>query len=470
MATVEERLALLLRDGSWTALAAAFFYATLVAAGPWLVAVFSLLALPFLLGFDWRAGDPELLTFLVSFSWSFALALLFGGGGAFAHARLTEDLLYLDRPERLLPNLHLLWIRLLLFAQPLWLLYLGLLSDLPPSFLLALLVSLGLQIGIVLFSGFLATVQRLGTLLALDSFAFPLLPLLAWWWGARGAWELLWLWILVQGLLLASLMVVSWRAYPFERLFGDDWRRPAYRDLFWIGSGINLALWLDKWLFWFGPGSGVLHGALRYNFLYDWPAFLAFLSLIPLFGLLFLFQKGIFLPPFHRYFRSTQGANRLERLHQLGERLAETVGQLFRRFLLAQLLTLLGVGVVARSLLERFGFPAALTGILGNLLPGMGLLALLLWLILLQIHFDDRSGAKRTILLFLVSQAAATLHTIAFLPPLFYGVNVALGTLPPLLLAVSRLNRLLRDLNYTVFMEKNCPYAADRYDVIDGAN
>lgn len=467
MADATDKLRRCLREGSWTYLSFAYLYATLLVAGPWLAAILTVLFLPFLLGFDWQKGDPELLTFLTSFSWITALSLIFGGAGGLVYARLTSDLLRLERPERVVPNLHGLWLRLLALVQPLWLFYLWLFSDFPWYYLLELLLALGLQLGVVLFLVLMATAQLFQTTLMLYGAAFGLFSLLVWLRDPKAAETLLGLWICSQTTLLLGLVIVTWHRYPFERLFHNDFEEKVYRDLLWIGFGLHLALWLDKFLFWWSPAGAPLHGALRYSVLYDGPASMAFALIIPFLGLTFLLHEGRFLAPFTRYYQLVRQKTSLYELWLAQQELVLTFKQNFRMLLVGQVLFLVLFLSIGRHLLSIFNFPLAFQLLLQNLLPGVVMVADLTFFLLVLLYFDEHRQVGRITKLLVLLMGGTTWWVAHKCPPYLYGVNVMLAAAVPLGMALLSLNRLLTHLSYYTFMEKNCPYSAVRYHTLN---
>ncbi|MFS9669432.1 exopolysaccharide Pel transporter PelG, partial [Klebsiella pneumoniae] len=59
-------------------------------------------------------------------------------------------------------------------------------------------------------------------------------------------------------------------------------RRFAYPSLMLIGLLYNLGIWLDKFMFWYAPGTGQqVFGPLNASVIYDIPVFLAYLGIIP---------------------------------------------------------------------------------------------------------------------------------------------------------------------------------------------
>ncbi|MFX5521892.1 exopolysaccharide Pel transporter PelG, partial [Acinetobacter baumannii] len=71
---------------------------------------------------------------------------------------------------------------------------------------------------------------------------------------------------------------------PKGRLIAFDFaeRKLLYPSLVLVGLLYNVAIWADKFMFWyFPPTSEPIIGGLRASLIYDLPVFLSYLSIIP---------------------------------------------------------------------------------------------------------------------------------------------------------------------------------------------
>ena len=279
-----------------SSLASGFLLSAIVAAGPWLLTTVGLLVVSYSsMGTFPRVRDYLLFRSLVTFS--FALSLL-----AVSFLQLPATRFVADRffEQRFSENRAIYLTSLLLtlaLGVPLSLLCVFSLR-LPPGTALAFFNLLVVLMLLWITTAFVSTlrdyrsvglafVAGVGTSVAGTLF------------GARhgGVAGALWGYLLGEGLIVALLAARIAVEFPgpvgVSRRFLGFLRRRG--RLMLLGAVMTMGIWIDKILFWYGPGGEQIRGFVHVNRLYDIGMFFALLTIIPTLALfVFFFETGFY--------------------------------------------------------------------------------------------------------------------------------------------------------------------------------
>lgn len=75
-----------------------------------------------------------------------------------------------------------------------------------------------------------------------------------------------------------------------------------YWELALIGMLFNLAIWVDKIMFWFAPDSRMVVPYLRTHDMYEGPIFFAYLTIVPTLAIFLVKIETKFYEHYHDYF------------------------------------------------------------------------------------------------------------------------------------------------------------------------
>lgn len=252
---------------------------------------------------------------------------------------------------------------------------------------------------------------------------------------------------------LASRLLL---AFPGEggELFGQVRQLLAGLGHHWMlacGSFLAIAaIWVDKWIMWFGPDQLVLANGLHGAPIYDGAMFLAYLVMIPALG---LFVTGIetgFFEDSRRLFDAIQGRAPLKRIGTLAAELERRSYRMIYRVLLS-LAALCAISILlSPALVPLLGLEYRQLGIFR-----LGILAVFFQFMFVAatslILFLDRQGRFLVLqLVFLATQTGFTLLSIA-LGPDYYGYGHLLACAISAFLAMSVLERTLGKVVFLAF-------------------
>lgn len=159
------------------------------------------------------------------------------------------------------------------------------------------------------------------------------------------------------GATLGAIVMLLRRSFAGPAALPDADALPPRLALMVAGSGLFgvIAIWADKWLLWFGPGSVVALGALRLNPINDLGSFLGLLTLVPGLTLLLIVSETRFDIAFGDLLKRCTGTSTLARIEEAHEDLVRTMVEGLRLLLLMQAIVAALAWVLALPLLDLIG-------------------------------------------------------------------------------------------------------------------
>ena len=435
-----------------TSLASGFLLSAIVAAGPWLLTTVGLLVVSYAsLGIFPRVRDYLLFRSLVTFA--FALSLILISILQLPATRFVADRFF-ERRFSECRGIYLTAVLLTLAPGVPVALLCALALRLPPA------VGLGFFDLLVVLMLLWITTAFVSTLRDYRSVGFAFVAGVAasvgaTLWGGRhgGVAGALWGYLLGEGLIVALLAARIAVEFPgpvgvHRGFLASLWRR---KGLMLLGVVMTLGIWIDKILFWFGPGGERIRGFVHVNRLYDIAMFFALLTIIPTLALfVFYFETG-FYERYRAFFARLESRRPLSEVQEAKEGMVAFIRQGLGYILKIQgAVTFVAVlnahGILALFHADLLALPIFRMGALGGLCQVIVTIE-----ITLLLYFNQQRMVGRLAWLLLLSNAALTV--------LFWKISPRLegfGYLSACLLSAIYGYRLLDqgvlDFEYTVFM------------------
>jgi uncharacterized membrane protein len=220
----------------------------------------------------------------------------------------------------------------------------------------------------------------------------------------------------------------------------------------WTGFAYNLAIWIDKFMFWFyEPTSQVVIGPLRASLIYDMPIFLAYLSIIPGMAVFLLRLETDFVDYYDAFYDAVRGGASLHLIERYRNGMVSSARTGIFEIIKIQAITALLVIAFGDSLLAWIGISPLYAPLLHVMVIGAGLQVVLLGILNVYYYLDRRNLAFAMVTLFLVLNAALTAGTL-WLGPEYFGYGFAGALLIVNVIALIRLDRVLERLEFETFM------------------
>jgi len=453
MAGIGFRLRELMKTDTLSGLLQAYGFAGIIGSGPWVLSIIGVLLIGIINTEDFFT--PSFVgQFQISVTYLMAASLIITGPLQLMLTRFIADKLYEKHDEQVLPNLTGAIFIIIIVSGTLaglCLVYLFTGSVLYRLLMLSSLVILStIWIVVIVLSGLKAYREILLAFLL----GYGITVLVAMELGAFGLEGLLSGFVLGHSILLFILLVVVFNSYSSNKLIAFDFLRRSqiFPSLAITGLLYNLAIWADKFIFWFNPKtSNVIISPLRGSELYDLPIFLAYLSIIPGMAVFLLRIETDFVEQYKKFYDAINEGAPLKIILQIHEEMIITIRRGFIEILKIQGMTTVILLAIGDKLLAWVGISPFYKVLLNIDLVAVGIQVLLLAVLNLLFYFDYRKDALYLCLLFAVSNIAFTLLS-QYLGPVFYGygfaMSVLLTTLVGIVMVSIRLNRLV----YETFM------------------
>ncbi len=252
--------------------------------------------------------------------------------------------------------------------------------------------------------------------------------------------------IVGHSLLLFTLLNLVLRSYSSTQLIAFDFlkNKQIILNLALTGFLYNLAIWIDKLIFWFNPQtSASIIEPLRASEVYDTPIFLAYLSIIPGIVIFLLRIKTDFSEKYAMFYQSINDGEPLHQIKKLYREMSDVAHRGVQDICKVQGITILILLLIGDKLLSWFGIPSNYRLLFSIDLIAVGVQVILLVILYLLFYFNERLLVL--CLLFVVFNSMLTLLTLK-LDPSFYGsgfaVAVILTALTGFYLVLQKLDRI----------------------------
>jgi uncharacterized membrane protein len=458
MAGIGFALERLYRGTSLADRAASFAHASIVAAGPCLLAVLCIWLISATI--SELEGRSNIATFRALIIYSFALSFVVTAPVALVSARLISDKLHdlsiAEVPAIMLAAFGFAAVLLVGCGGVLF----GLMLDLEPAVIAAVMANCAL-IGLIWVACLFASVTRDYTSVT-AFFALGLaISVVAVTLGYKLRPELdvmLWGFNLGLGATLFGLLIRIVATFPFAVTSVP--LREVARSLarYWPIAAGGLfgaaGAWVDKWVVWLSPyGTQIQYGLLHAP-LYDSAMFVSYLVVIPAYAAFIIHLEVQFFRNYRRYYSSILEHATLAQIHAHGERLrAETIASL-SAITVPQLVVCGLVALSAPAVVSLLDLQFRQVGILRLGLIGAAFQFLFITCSSLTLYFDRRAVFFLLQLVFLALNAALTFLLLPF-GPNYLGLGFLAACAISALIAYLALARTLYRLEYLTFIANN---------------
>jgi uncharacterized membrane protein len=260
--------------------------------------------------------------------------------------------------------------------------------------------------------------------------------------------------VLGQFVLLAGMLWLIYRTYRASRLVAFDIWRPKqmYRSLMATGLLINLGVWLDKLMFWYHPATGhPVIGLFHASVIYDFPIFLAYLSVIPGMAVFLVRLETDFVEYYGKFYDAVREGATLDYI----ERMRNQMVYYARRGLLdiakIQGIAVLVVFLLGADLLRWLGISTLYLPLLYVDVVGAALQVLFLGIANVLYYLDERKAVLGLCVVLTLANALLTALSLAG-GAAWFGYGFAGAMALAVVVGLAQLDRKFEKLEYKTFM------------------
>ncbi len=435
----------------------AYGYAALVTSGPYVISIITILIIGYIIP---KLYIPEktkafqvIVTYLIAFS------LIITSPFQLTYTRYVADRLFDREDFRVLPvlNLVLLVVFFLSFVfsmilSVLFLKELGLIFSL--LFTANLVIFSGIWIVNILLTSLKNYRYIVFSFFAGFSITFGLSMIFVKYLGLEGL-----MLALITGMFTLFVLLYSYiaRSYPSGQILDFDFfdKKRIFVSLIFTGLFYNLAIWIDKFLFWYHPDTGEqVLSIFRTSILYDIPIFFAYLAIIPGLAVFLLRVETDYMNYYERYYRAVLKGESLKKIFYYGEELGIQARNTLIDVLIIQLIADILIIIFIKPILDLFEISYKYAYLFYVDIIGTTLQLFVITILAFLFYFDRRRESLIVALSFFGFNAVFSLISI-YLGPLYYGYGFTLSLLVASVVGLILMRNFLRGLHYETYMLRN---------------
>ncbi len=431
-----------------------FAYSAFLSSGAWIISILSIMLVSHIAS-DIIKNDKIVADFQTSVTYLIALSLILSGSFQFYISRFTADRIFEKNRKSIFPNFFTATILNMLIAFILYLpLSIYLFHSVSPLFTLLSLFSFIVLCGEWVATSMLTGLKSYNLIVYSFIAGYAVTVIIVFLFGHFGIDFLMLAFFAGQTVIFISLIASIIYSYPSERLFSLDFlkRKNIYVTLVLTGLFYNLGLWIDKFVFWFSPLTGItVFSHLRASIVYDAPIFLAYFSMIPGMAVFFLKLEGEFAGYYAAYYEAITEGKTLEEIYEAGNKMILSARNVFFDVIRIQAIADILIILTNNIIFKFFGISFIYIPLFHILLLGAMLLQVLLVLIGFLFYFDKRNASLFIAFLFFILNFLFTYISIK-LGPYYYGYGYALSLLVCVVAVSIFMRRFLDEIHYFTYM------------------
>ncbi|MFM0736213.1 exopolysaccharide Pel transporter PelG [Paraburkholderia xenovorans] len=454
MAGIGFELRKMLRRNTLLGLMQAYTYAGLIGAGPWVLSIVGILligvlSLPFVL-------PTGLITqFQVSVTYLISLSLILTGPLQLAYTRFTSDRLFEKRDDLVLPNFHAVAFVVTVAAALLGTLAVVLLfPQQTVAYRLLMLAGFVVMSNIWIATIFLSGMKQYVSIIVVFFIGYSFTTCAALALNRFGLTGLLSGFVSGQTILLIGLLALIYRDYRSDHFISFEvfWKRYRYPSLMLTGLLYNLAIWVDKYMFWYSPGTGQpVIGPLRASIIYDIPVFLAYLAIIPGMAVFLMRIETDFVEYYDAFYDAVREGASLQHIERMRNAMVEALRNGIWEIIKVQTIAAMMLFAAGTVLLSWLKISTLYLPLLYIDVIAASMQVVFMGTINVFFYLDKRRIVLMLVAGFVVLNVVFTAITLA-LNPAFYGYGFAGSLLVVVLASLYLLDRKLESLEYETFM------------------
>ncbi len=457
MAGIGFELRRILRKETLLGVARAYAYAGLISSGPLILSILGILLIG-VMSLAIVIPKFAIVQFQVSVTYLIALSLILTGPLQLAFTRFISDRLFEKREDLVLSNYNgVVLVATLaagLFASVAMMI--GFRGE-PLAYRALMVLGFVVMSNIWIAVIFLSSVKQYRQILYTFMVGYGCTVAFALLLNHQGLVGLLAGFVAGHVVLLGGLSGLIYRSYGGGRLISFEAfdRRFAYPSLALVGFLFNLGVWIDKFMFWYSPGtSSPVIGPLRASVIYDIPVFIAYVCVMPGMAAFLVRIETDFVEYYDAFYDAVREGATLRHISDMRDMMVSSVRSGLYEIIKVQAIVLLLIVAFGRNLLQALHISTLYMPLLTVDAIAASLQVVLLGLLNVFFYLDARGTVLRLCAAFALLNGVLTWVTLQ-MSPNAYGYGFAATLLILVVAAVLILDRKFSRLEYETYMLHN---------------
>lgn len=453
MAGIGFEIRKILKKETIFSLVRAFSYAGVVSSGPWIVSMLSILAAGFLVDY-YLNSKYSAVAFTLMITYIIAFSLITTSFFQLSFTRYVADVLFKKQKEKVLPNTVGAVVISMLTGSVLVLPFSVSVYNETGDFMLTFLFesTFVIMCAVWIVNIVLTGLKNYRYIFFSFLISYSVIILLSVMLGKKGLTYFMLSFFTGQTLLLFLLMSLFFKKFKTNRLISFEFLKVIHKDLVFIGFFLNASIWIDKFIFWFSPSTGVEGlGILRYSPIYDYPVFLAYLAIAPAMAVFLLRIEVDFALNYEKYFSSARENGTLKELYIYAGELFDSAKTGLVEILRIQILVAVLIVLSAKYIFNFFHISQIYIPLFVVDMIGTTLLVFFMSIVTILFYLDKRQEVLILVVLLFFLNCSLTLLS-QYLGPLYYGYGFAVAYFVVSVLGLMFLNKNFERFHYETFM------------------
>jgi uncharacterized membrane protein len=454
MAGIGFELRKILKHETLFGVARAYAYAGLISSGPLILSIFGILIIG-VMSLAFVIPKYAIVQFQVSVTYLISLSLILTGPLQLSFTRFISDRLFERRDDLVLSNYNGVVLVSTIAAGLVGVvaMLLGFRSE-PLAYRVLMVAGFVVVSNIWIAVIFLSSVKQYRQILLVFLIGYGSTVAFALMLNRHGLAGLLGGFVAGHLVLLAGLSGLIYRNYRSGRLISFEVfdRRFAYPTLALVGLLFNLGVWLDKFMFWYAPGTGApVIGPLHASVIYDIPVFIAYVCVMPGMATFLVRIEADFVEYYDAFYDAVRSGATLRHINDMRDMMVGSVRAGLYEIIKIQVVVLLLIFAFGQNILQALHISPLYMPLLTVDVISASLQVVLLGLLNVFFYLDARRTVLKLCVAFVVLNGALTWITLQ-MSPNAYGYGFALALLILVVGAVLTLDRKFAKLEYETYM------------------
>ena len=457
MAGIGFELRKILRHDTLFGVARAYAYAGLISSGPLILSIFGILIIG-VMSLAFVIPKYAIVQFQISVTYLIALSLILTGPLQLSFTRFISDRLFEKRDDLVLSNYNgvVLVSTIASGLVGVVAMLVGFKSE-PLAYRVLMVAGFVVISNIWIAVIFLSSVKQYRQILFVFLIGYGCTVAFALMLNRHGLSGLLGGFVAGHLVLLGGLSGLIYRNYRSGRLISFEVfdKRFAYPTLALVGLFFNLGVWLDKFMFWYSPGTGApVIGPLHASVIYDIPVFIAYVCVMPGMATFLVRIEADFVEYYDAFYDAVRSGATLRHINDMRDMMVGSVRAGLYEIIKIQVVVLLLIFAFGSNVLEALNISPLYMPLLTVDVIAASLQVVLLGLLNVFFYLDARRTVLKLCVAFVVLNGALTWITLQ-MSPNTYGYGFALALLILVVGAVLTLDRKFAKLEYETYMLHN---------------
>ncbi|MCX7905606.1 MAG: exopolysaccharide Pel transporter PelG [Elusimicrobiales bacterium] len=452
MAGIGFELKKIFNEKSLLSIIKVYSYSVILSSGPWIISILTILFIG-LFKISIHKDYTNVIQFQVSVTYIIMLSLIFSSPFQLSFSRYTADKIFEQKVNLILPS----FIGLITIV-----IGIGIIFGIFFSYLMTRKLSVSYNIifinSIIILSciwianSLLLGIKNYKYIFLSYLFSYILITILIFL-TKKSRVEYMILSFCFGNIILLFLMIyVIAKKYPSNELTNFKFLSNLNLDLILASVFYNIAIWIDKIIFWFSNLTGVkILGNLSISPPYDLPIFLAYLSIIPAMAIFFYRLEADFAYKYEELFNAILDYGTLNEIKKLKDEMTDSLRLMIREIIIIQGIFNIIIYFFAPKIFNLLKIPKLYLPLFSIDLIGVQMQMGFMAMLSVMHYMNKKKEAMYVSFLFLALNTILTLITL-YLGPSYFGYGFTIASFCSFIISLIILRKFIKELEYEIFM------------------